>query len=542
MSIGNQDGKNFDSSLLSVNRAIEEREAIRKAKLLNLGYINIQKIGINPDVLKIIPEAQALEAKLFVFFKTGSKLRIGLVDPESNETKKYMEVLHTQGFELNLNICSSSSLQDALGQYKNIYKEQVQKIENIMTSADVPLAALSNLESKTSAELINELFFKALQFNASDIHVEPEEKRTIVRFRIDGILRQVTELPPTQYDELAKQIKFQSHLKLNITTRPQDGRTYFIVNNQQIDVRVSCLPSVYGEDIVMRLLGNTDQKLTVDDLGLEGYAYKAVKTILERPHGMVLVTGPTGSGKTTTLYAILSTLNDGTNKIITLEDPVEYRLVGITQSQIDEHENYDFVLGLKSILRQDPDVVMIGEIRDRETAEVAAQAALTGHKVLSTLHTNNAVGSLSRLHNMGVEGFVLAPALEIVIGQRLVRKICSDCNEVLPISEAMRKEFEKILPQITAVTGENYTIPDSLPQPKGCEKCHQTGYKGRIGIFEVLSVDENVKEFILGQVHDKEVSDYARSKGMIDLFQDGILKVIRGITTLEEVYRVTEES
>jgi len=376
---------------------------------------------------------------------------------------------------------------------------------------------------------------------ASDIHFEPEEKTSIIRYRIDGMLKTIIELDNDVFHDIIMQIKHQAKMKLNITTRPQDGRTFFIVNSKKIDIRVSALPSAFGEDIVMRILDSGVSSVKLEQLGFKNYAYDQVQKTLKTPHGMVIVTGPTGSGKTTTLYTLLQSLNTEDKKIITLEDPIEYHLKGITQSQINEDENYNFADGLRSILRQDPDIVMVGEIRDEKTAEVSAQAALTGHKVLSTLHTNDAIAAIPRLKNMGLPTFMLASSLELVIGQRLVRKVCEECAREIEIPSSIKNTIQENLNKINSITNQKYQIPNTIKEAVGCEKCSNSGYKGRVGIYETLYIDDEIRSMILNEANEFEIAKYAQEKGMLTLSQDGILKVINGTTTMEEVYRVSQE-
>ena len=536
-----QQPKSRTRILDAAHRELEEKTIMRASQTRSLGYVNIYHFNINPDVLKLISEEDAKEAEIFTFFKTGKKLRIAVINPDNPKTIAIINKLKEQEYEININLVSESSLIEALEQYKNVFKAAPKVIENVIPEGGLNIDLKKSIENDKPTEVVNNIFLKALQDKASDIHFEPEEKKSIIRYRIDGILHTVAEVESEAFHEVIMQIKHQAKLKLNVTARPQDGRTYFIVGGRKIDIRVSCLPSAYGEDIVMRILDSGAKKVTLDDLGFREYAYKQIQKTLDQPHGMVISTGPTGSGKTTTLYTLLQSLNDGERKIITLEDPIEYHLEGITQSQINESENYTFASGLRSILRQDPDIVMVGEIRDKETAEVAAQAALTGHKVLSTLHTNSAVASISRLRNMDVPTFMLASAIELIIGQRLVRKICPHCaqDEAVPVSAL--KEIEKELPKINQITGQHYEIPKTIKKAVGCSLCGNTGYKGRTGLYETFHIDDTVRQMILNEEIESKIFEYAQSQGMLTMWQDGILKVVEGKTTMEELQRVSQE-
>ncbi|HSD12965.1 MAG TPA: GspE/PulE family protein, partial [Patescibacteria group bacterium] len=381
-----------------------------------------------------------------------------------------------------------------------------------------------------------------LSSGVSDIHIEAQEKFVDVKYRIDGILNKVASVKKELWQRIVNRIKLFSGLKLNITTVPQDGRFTIFTAAGKVDVRVSTLPTAYGESIVMRLLKPGTIALQFEQLGIRGIAYEQLKREVERPNGMIITTGPTGSGKTTSLYAILNKLNDGHTKIITLEDPVEYKLEGISQSQVDKSKDYTFAKGLHSILRQDPDVVMVGELRELETAEVAIQAALTGHLVLSTIHTNSAAGAVPRFLSMDVKPFLLAPALNAVIGQRLVRRICKDCIIEDTPSPADLERAKKILSEVNPKSGYKVDLNNlKFYKGKGCPTCGDLGYKGRMGIYEIMVMSEEIEKVILsGQVSEYDMQRIAMEQGMVSMVQDGLLKALDKITTLEEVYSVAE--
>ena len=367
-----------------------------------------------------------------------------------------------------------------------------------------------------------------------------------VRFRIDGILHDAAELDSKIWPQVVARVKLVSKLKINVEDRPQDGRFTIFMTDEKIDVRVSALPTAYGESVVMRLLMSSAVGLSFEDLGLRGKSFEALKIEISKPNGMILTTGPTGSGKTTTLYAVLNKLNDPGTKIITIEDPVEYKITGINQSQVDYSKNYTFANGLRSILRQDPDIVMVGEIRDLETAEIAINAALTGHLVITTLHTNDAAGTIPRLLSMQVKPFLLAPAINAMIGQRLLRKICEYCKKEAELDNRMLSRVMDILSEIPEESG--FQIPkEELKKLKfykggGCEECQGLGYKGRIGIFEVMTMNKEVETLILtGHVSEYDMRAIGIKHGMITMIQDGLLKAVDGITTVEEVFRVAKD-
>lgn len=393
-----------------------------------------------------------------------------------------------------------------------------------------------------TTRVVDIILMGAIALRASDIHLEPEDqKQTRLRVRIDGVLEVVSFLPAGVYAAVLSRIKLVSGLKLNITRRSQDGRFTINFENREIEVRTSVLPSEYGETIVMRILDPHSLR-DVSELGMRPGLMKIINQELERPNGMILLTGPTGSGKTTTLYAFLNKIKNPGIKIITIEDPIEYRLEGISQTQVDPEHGYDFASGLAAIVRQDPDVILVGEIRDGETARIAIQAAMTGHLVFSTLHTNDAAGTVARLEALGVSSTDIAPALNIAIAQRLVRKVCSHCSQAGLPTAAEKKELEEAYKKIPAdvqVPPLNNQTKILHANPKGCEFCNFTGYQGRIGIFEAFRVDDEMENLILQSPSIPELREKAIAKGMLPMYLDGVVKVLAGKTTLDEVHRVT---
>jgi type II secretory ATPase GspE/PulE/Tfp pilus assembly ATPase PilB-like protein len=392
-------------------------------------------------------------------------------------------------------------------------------------------------------DMVTLIIAAAIKTRASDIHIESEQNSVKIRFRIDGILHDVATLDKKIWPKVIARIKLLAKLKINITERPQDGRFTIFLADEKIDVRVSALPTTYGESVVMRLLMSSAVKLTFEKLGLRGKAYDDLQREIKKPNGMIVTTGPTGSGKTTTMYAILTKLNTPGIKIVTIEDPIEYRLEGISQSQVDVAKKYTFANGLRSILRQDPDIVMVGEIRDLETADIAINAALTGHVVFSTLHTNDASGTVPRFLSMGVKPFLLAPALNAMIGQRLVRKICPHCKEEAHLDKATLTKAESILKKIPAKSGYKVETQNlKFYKGAGCPKCQGLGYWNRIGIFEVMTMNPEVEQLTLtGQVSEYDMLKVAVKYGMITMIQDGLLKALEGITTVQEVFRVAKD-
>ena len=389
------------------------------------------------------------------------------------------------------------------------------------------------------SKVLEIILMGAISVDSSDIHIEPEEDKVKIRMRLDGVLHDISTIEKELYYKIVSRIKLLSRVKINIEDRPQDGRFTIWVPEEDlsIEIRMSTLPSEYGETIVMRLL-DPRKLINLDQLGLRDDLYHLFKKEIEKPNGMIIVTGPTGSGKTTTLYAFLKTINKPDIKIVTIEDPVEYHLEGISQTRADPSKGYDFASGLRTIVRQDPDVILVGEIRDLETGQISMQAALTGHLVFSTLHTNDASGAIARLQALGEKAVNIAPSINMIIAQRLVRKVCKSCTKLI---EAKEEELNRIKEELKDIKEDVFSIPDTvkLPQNKGCRECGYTGYRGRAGIFEALIIDEEVEELILSSPSTSKIKNRAIEKGMITMRQDGVIKVLRGETTMEEINRVT---
>lgn len=388
-------------------------------------------------------------------------------------------------------------------------------------------------------ELLEVILAGAIRLDSSDIHIEPEEERAKIRIRIDGILQDVLFFDTKTYQSLVSRIKLLSGIKLNISDRPQDGRFSIVMKDLTIEIRTSSLPAEYGESIVLRIL-NPKALIELEALGLRTDLLDIIEKEIKKPNGMIIVTGPTGCGKTTTLYAFLRKIENPEIKIITIEDPIEYHLESISQTQVDPKKGYDFASGLKSVMRQDPDVILVGEIRDKETVETALQAALTGHLVLSTVHTNDAAGVVARLTSLGAKIANIGPAINIAIAQRLVRKVCPECRELKKASpeelEKLKRGFDTLVIDIPKITKDTM-----IPKTTGCKACNLTGYRKRIGVFEMFLIDEEMEKFLLNNPPIVELRNLAIKKGMVTMKQDGLIKVIQGITTIEEVERVVGE-
>ena len=546
MDAENTKQKDFLRGYQSINRKLEEEEAAKKAVSLGVEYMDLTAFPVDISALGTLTKPQAQEVGAAIFYKDGDDMRIGSVDPTSKVLAQYIVDFKRDQFKPKIYFISHSSFQHLIELYDKVPAEKIvdDGVVRVIAGQDyaVELPRLSDPNQHlTATQMLSTILGAAQQYGTSDIHVEPEEGFVKVRYRMDGVLQDRCHVPNDQKHSLTSRIKMVSKLKLNVTTAPQDGRFTFDVSGQMVDVRVSTLPSPYGEGIVMRLLGNQAVNLKLDDLGFVGRSYDIIKRELGKPNGAILTTGPTGSGKTTTLYAFLNQLNEAGVKIITLEDPVEYKLQGINQTPIDAAQGMSFASGLRAILRQDPDIIMVGEIRDQETAETAFQAALTGHVVLSTLHTNDAAGAIPRLLNMGVKPYVVSPALNAVIAQRLVRRLCPVCKKETQLSPDLMDQVKKTLADVPPAA--KFVVPPELKfyTAPGCDACHNTGYKGRIGIYEVVAKTEAIEKLIIAVASAAEIKRVAISEGMVTMAQDGLMKALQGITDVEEVFRVAQD-
>jgi len=492
----------LEEKLHGINLYEQEREAFVVSRALGVPYINLKETPVSKEAVALISEAVAREAKVISFYRVKDTVRVGCVDPTSVKTEKALENLEDKtGYKISLSIISRPGFKYALKYYQQLIKPgQGKKVEitaETLQAAQKQIKNLADLKRKiqevSTTEIVNVILAGAIVAKASDIHIEPEEDGIQLRYRLDGILHDVANLNKKIYKNLLSRIKLIAHLKINVTDVPQDGRITIKLEDKDIDLRISLLPTGYGESVVIRLLGTGATELDVTKLGFREREQKLLLNLIKRPTGLILTTGPTGSGKTTTLYACLNQVNSPEVKIITLEHPIEYRLEGIQQTPIDPESNMTFAKGLRAILRQDPDVVMVGEIRDAETAEIAAQAALTGHLVFSTIHTNDASGAIPRLLNMGLRPHTVAPALAGIIGQRLIRRLCPDCRksykpsaeEVKNLKDELGKNFPK------SGIKQLYKVKE-----KGCAKCGNIGYQGRIGVYEVIEMTKELKDLI----------------------------------------------
>lgn len=546
----------FEKKMSDIKLKEFEVEAARRAAGLGVPHIDLVKFPISHEALRQVPRERAEEVGAVCFFATQDEVRVGAVDPTAEAAVSLLnEIKDRNSAHGAMYLISKNSLDrvlqlyDTLPNVKPVSKDvEIKKEELEKVQADVNnLSSLHELLSKsTTTDVLTVLLGAAMKLGASDLHVEAEEKQIVVRVRLDGILHDAAELSRDIFSRLVSRIKLVSSLKINITDKPQDGRFTIKMPDGDVDVRVSTMPTVYGESVVMRLLVQNQEGIELDKLGFQPRALEIIAREISRPNGMVITTGPTGSGKTTTLYAVLKQVNKQGVKIITLEDPVEYRIEGVNQSRIDHSKGYTFSTALRSVLRQDPDIVMVGEIRDLETAEIAVQAALTGHLMLSTLHTNSAAGAIPRFLSMGVKSFLLGPALNCVIGQRLVRKLCESCRketalEAIP-DAAVKDRTQKALDTLPESEKQRILqMPRVFFEAGACDVCNGIGYKGRMGIYEVFSVEGEIEQYVgSGQVAEYELEQMLQKNGMLTMVQDGVLKALAGITSLSEVFRVIE--
>jgi len=546
----------YDAKMLEIRLAENEKVAETKAQTLGLSYIELAKMPILPEAISLLDEATATTQRLVCFIRNQNEVKLAAQDPTDPAVKQTVQQLADQGYNIELYLVSAHGIDQALQFYRSIPK--VRKLKLGVSISDTDLAEFKGqfssfadlakrIRTVSLTKLVTFVIASALEGRASDIHIEAEETGVKIRFRIDGILHDIVELPIAIWEKLASRIKLLANLKMNVKSKPQDGGFSIEREHDKVDVRVSAIPTNFGESIVLRLLMSSSAAINFDDLGLRGKAYSDLERELRKPNGMIITTGPTGSGKTTTLYAALNRLNDEETKIITLEDPIEYKLSGINQSQVHTDEGYTFAKGLRSILRQDPDVIMVGEIRDLDTAETAINAALTGHLVISTLHTNSAAAAIPRFLSMNVKPFLLAPALNAVMGQRLVRRICPACKTEAEIDNQTMSEVIAVLSKLTPESGERNRAQDPAAlkfyKGKGCVECHGIGYQGRIGIYEIMAMTPEIEKLILaGQVSEFQIQELAITKGMVTMMQDGLLKALEGITTVEDVFRVAKLS
>lgn len=524
--------------------------------ILGIPFVSLEKEMIANDILHIIPEPIAKKYGIVAFEKEGNNLKVAMKNPEDLQTIDFIR--KKTGLKIVPCLTSEDNIKIILKQYEKSLKAEFGDIIS-KDSANVSTEDGEDDLEKIAQDLpivriVDTLIKHAILQSASDIHIEPAEKEVRVRYRIDGILHDAMTLPKQVAGGLIARIKVLSNLKLDEHRLPQDGRFKIEKEGYKISFRVSILPVFEGEKIVMRLLDETSKGLTLEKMGLTGESLEKVHQNIKRPNGMILVTGPTGSGKTTTLYTMMDILNTAEVNISTVEDPVEYRMPRVNQTQINPKIGMTFAAALRSLLRQDPDIIMVGEIRDGETMQIAIEAAMTGHLVLSTLHTNSAAGTLPRLLDMGAEAFLVASTVNVVIAQRLVRKLCNDCKVAYKLEEKevknLQESFEmteimeifKKEPQLKGIVNAKSTWKNiDFFRPRGCEQCSNEGYRGRQGIYEVLAMNEEIGKLITANASADEIENKARQEGMQKMYEDGFIKAALGVTSIEEILRVTKE-
>lgn len=549
------DKKNIEDILLSRKIIAPEGLAKIKAEIFGLSYENLTETEIGQNTLNTIPHQVAENYKIICFDKTNQIIKVGITDPENFKAIEAVDFLaKEQNLSVEYFLISEESFRVAIRQYKSIAEELSSALKTraaeegeLLPEKEIESAESSEItKSAPVAKIVSVIIRHAVEGGASDIHIEPMEKESRVRYRIDGILHTSLILPRSVHTAIVARIKVMANLKLDENRLPQDGRIRLMINDKEYDFRVSVLPLFNAEKVVIRILDASKKAPTLEDLGYQGIQLEVILRNLKKTEGMLLTTGPTGSGKSTTLFAMLTMLNKEGINISTLEDPVEYQIKGVNQSQVRPIIGFSFATGLRSLLRQDPDVIMVGEIRDEETAELAIHSALTGHYVLSTLHTTDAPNTITRLVDMKVEPFLLGSTLHTVIAQRLARKICSNCKIEYKMPEELISEIKKEIKDI----GVDYiktVIKDFDPEKpifhsgKGCSRCGNTGYAGRVALAEVLDINDKIKEIIFSGKKHLSLDEVRASQKFVSIKQDGIIKVLQGVTTMEEVLRVIRD-
>ncbi len=523
-----------DISDVLIFRGLVSEDSLGKliSEHLNIPYADVRRLFIPTEILNLIPEKLARTYRMIPFEFKDKKIKLAMENPEDFEAIEFAK--RQTGYEIEPYFARNEDISKALGQYKKNLKSDFEKIisENIKK-----VSPGDNLEKAAEdipvVKILNTIFEYAVALRSSDIHIESQSEDVVVRFRIDGMLRDMFKFKKGTEEALVARIKILSNLKIDEHRIPQDGRHKFNIDDEAIALRISIIPGFYGENVVMRILRETNRPLSLEELGITGQGLAILRENSMKPHGMILVTGPTGSGKTTTLYSLLNMLNTAEVKICTIEDPIEYGMNRVTQIQVNPKTGLTFAAGLRALMRHDPDIIMVGEIRDQETAEIAIHSALTGHLVLSTLHTNTASGAVPRLLDMGAEAFLLASTLNVVVAQRLVRKICPSCIAKYTPDEVVLKKLSKEL------GSEAEKL--KFYKGKGCDDCNHKGYSGRIGIYEIMPVTEKLREVIIQRPTTEQLFKEAVADGMITMMRDGMDKVSSGLTTIEEVFRVAKE-
>lgn len=550
------DDTSSDDRLADLRKQEEEEFLQIMSEKHGVPYVDLSAVPIETTAVGLIKESSAREALIGPFSLAGKKLKVALFSPSQTNTKEILAALSERGFIIEKYLASHASLEKVWERYKeisgatkseagivDISGENIEELVKKFTTLAEVSEALSSTITEKSARYISNVFSVilagAIGIRASDIHIEPSEEEVHVRYRIDGVLHEVATLPSTIYRLFSSRLKLMAGLKLNVGTESQDGRFSIKIADIEIEMRVSVIPGAYGEGVVMRILNPQSLNVTLEDLGMSPLLLAIIDREIKKPHGMILNTGPTGSGKTTTLYSFLKRIYSPGIKMMTIEDPIEYHMKGVSQTQVEADKGYTFLEGLRAAMRQDPDVIMIGEIRDGETAKVAINAALTGHMVFSTLHTNTAAGAIPRLIDIGVTPKIIGSALTVALAQRLARKLCTECKKEDIPNEREQKIINEVFVLIKKKTGADVQT-QKLWRAIGCTKCNNTGYKGRVGIFEAVLMDAEVEALLDAIPSEREIRTVAVKQGIPNMREDGIEKILAGITSFDEVERVVD--
>jgi len=527
--------KDLEDFLIEKGLISDENLGRLIAEELECKFINLRKEAVAEEIIKIVPELVAKNQKVIVFDKTKEGLKVAMADPGNFEMIDWLK--RKTGETIIPHYATSRDIKDSLRYYRKELKKTFQEI--ISTQVEQAKLGKAKVKDIPIIKIVDIIIEYAYENGASDIHIEPLEKETQIRFRIDGILHDVLALPKEIHNLVVTRIKVLTKLRTDEHFAAQDGKFIVRFQKERFDIRVSIVPVTEGENIVMRLLSERARRFNLERLGFSGSNLKKIKSAIKKPYGMILSTGPTGCGKTTTLYAILKILNKPEVNICTIEDPVEYDVEGVSQIQVNQKTNLTFAKGLRSIIRQDPDIMMVGEIRDNETAGIAINSAMTGHLVLSTMHANTAATNIPRLMDMGIEAFLVASSINMIIAQRLIRQICMKCRESYEITRGELEGMDLSKDLIGKLLKNKEKV--RIYHGKGCKDCVNTGYSGRTGIFEILEMKDNIKSLIMKKSNADEIEAQAIENGMSTMFEDGINKILSGITTINEVIRVTRE-
>lgn len=540
-------GETVEAILIKKRLVTEDILLRARAEGLGIPFVELTSKAFSPELINYISEAVARKYILlpFEYNEKSNQLSVAMANPLDAQIIDFLEK------KTNKSILAYMAMKDdILSAINNLYTQHIGEDVTAALKETAPSEIKTYeaghlnevIREAPIAQIVSAVLEQAIRIRASDVHIEPQDAETRVRYRVDGILQERLLLPRRLHEAVISRIKILGDMKIDERRIPQDGRFNFKMGDEEVDLRVSSLPTVYGEKIVMRLLKKSGGVPTLPELGLRGLALKNLETAILRPHGIILVTGPTGSGKTTTLYSVLSKLNNARVNIMTLEDPVEYQIAGVNQVQVNPVAGLTFATGLRSFLRQDPNIILVGEIRDKETTELAVQAALTGHLVFSTLHTNNASGAIPRLIDLGAEPFLIASALNAVVGQRIARRLCPTCREEYIPEESVQQDIREVLGKLLPTTTQI-----KLYRGKGsvgdvpCSSCGGTGYTGRLGVFEVFAVTDAISKLMLARAPMKDIETQAIQEGMITMKQDGYMKALEGTTSIEEVLRVAQD-